>query len=218
MYKKTYVETKTDLVEDFFSLWGQLPQIVEVPGVMKELPPRPTVTTEKVVKRKGKKAVKKPKKNVDWVALADEVAKKTHGIYEVIPEISGVIDGPVTVIDKKGDEWLYISREKDNSPVPKEADREVEALKKVIPLLQEIIGHNLTEEAEKERRIKERKENLERCKKEVAQGLVKTLVVGGKIALAFGSLVGTGALILADPRLVVVLPDGTALCVSDWDS
>jgi hypothetical protein len=162
-----------------------------------------------------------PRETVNPVPLAIEVSKKTHGFYRVIPNQNGTIDKPVTVMEK-GDKWRYVSRKEDKSFIPKEADRQIGALQDAGTLiLQVLVGHNLTEEAEKEEKIKRRKENIKRSKqtlKGMAVGLVGMIALGIAVLAQVLTFAITTPLLFVDPRIVVVLEDGTWLCVVDYDS
>ena len=158
-----------------------------------------------------------PRETVSQLPLAIEVSKKTHGFYQLIPHLSGTIDGPV----EEGN-WRYVPREVDNSLIPKEADRQVNALKDAgVVILQEIIGHNMVEEVQKEASIKRRREKMERCKeemKEVGKDALKLLAIGSALCASAYFLFLLNIFTVVDPAVIVVLEGGQWLCVTDWDS
>jgi hypothetical protein len=170
------------------------------------------VVTKERVKTFLDEWIEAPRETVDPVPLTIEVSNKTHGFYQLLPQFNGVLDEPVEI-----DGWRYVPRNKDDSPVPKEAERQIKALKDAgVVILQEVIGHNLIEEAETEAKKQRYKDNIKTAQK-LAVGaffLVGLLVLGvARVALAVASFALT-----ADPAYIVVLEDGQWLCIVDWDS
>ncbi|MEJ2750791.1 MAG: hypothetical protein P8183_23220 [Anaerolineae bacterium] len=143
------------------------------------------------------------------------VGQENHGHYKVMPKL-GVIDEPMII-----NGWRFVPRGMDDAEVPKEGDRQVLALKtKGIVILQEIVGHNLVEEEEKRQKIEQVKNNLKIAGERLrgiasVAGSLLVWAVQAFAALALGII--TFAL-AADPALIVVLEDGTWLCVVEWDS
>ncbi|MAU01486.1 MAG: hypothetical protein CL608_30465 [Anaerolineaceae bacterium] len=154
-----------------------------------------------------------PKKSIINDALA--VGKANFADYKVMPQL-GMIDEPMEI-----NGWDFRPFEMDDCEIPREAWRQVELLREQdIPILQVIVGHNLKEEEDKRKRIEAYRNNLEKIGKAMAvtAGVALTLVTwlaGAVTALVLGFI----TLVLAvDPILIVVLEDGTWLCVAEWDS
>ncbi|MBK8903127.1 MAG: hypothetical protein IPM53_18210 [Anaerolineaceae bacterium] len=140
------------------------------------------------------------------------LGRENHGHYTVMPRI-GVITEPMEV-----NGWKFLPLEMDDSVIPREAWKHVELLRdNGVIIKQVIVGHNLIEEEEK-------RQKMEACKKtaEKVVSFVATLAVGFMTAIAgAGAMLAlgfVGLLVAIDPILVVVLEDGTWLCVAEWDS
>ena len=148
---------------------------------------------------------------VGFVNKALEVGQKNHGYYRVLPRL-GVIDEPIIVRDLQ-----FLPREMDSSQIPWEADRQIKALEnKGVLILQQIVGHNLKEEWEKQQKIEQTRQRIQQGTK-ILHDLA---VVGGVLSLGILRValsVITFALV-ADPWLIAVLEDGTWLVVAEWDS
>ena len=149
------------------------------------------------------------------VGRAVSIGREHHGHYTVMPRI-GVIDEP-----KVFNGWGFGDIKMDDSEIPKEAERHVQILRdNGIVILQVIVGHNLVEEAEKEKKIEAYREKLEQIGKVGSGAAVAALGLLTWLASAAATLIlGLITLVLAvDPVLIVVLEDGTWLCVAEWDS
>lgn len=148
-------------------------------------------------------------KNILNDALA--VGRENHGHYKVMPRI-GVIIEPMEV-----NGWKFLPQEMDDSVIPREAWKHVELLRQDgIAIKQVIVGHNLKEEEEKRQKMEAYKETAEKIVAFVATLAVgfMTAIAGAGTALALGLV---GLLVAIDPILVVVLEDGTWLCVAEWE-
>lgn len=125
----------------------------------------------------------------------------------------GVITEPMEV-----NGWKFLPQEMDDSLIPREAWKHVALLRQNgITIKQVIVGHNLKEEEEKRQKMEAYKKTAEKIVASVA-----TLVVGFMTAIASaGAALGlglVGLLMAIDPILVVVLEDGTWLCVAEWET
>lgn len=139
------------------------------------------------------------------------IGRENHGHYRVMPRI-GVIEGKMSA-----NGWDFLPMEDDDCVIPKEAWKHVELLKKHnIPIKQIIIGHNVKEEEEKQKRMEALKKGAEQV-----IGFVSILAIGALTAIAgtgIAVVLGAIGLLLAiDPILVVVLEDDTWLCVAEWE-
>ncbi len=143
------------------------------------------------------------------------VGEENHGFYKVMPKL-GKIDQPMEI-----NGWRFLPRQMDDAEIPNEADRQVQALRENgIVILQEIVGHNLIEEKEKQEKIERYKNNMktnaERMGKAITfAGVFIAWAAQAVIALVIGIISFALAI---DPALIVVLEDGTWLCVAEWDS
>lgn len=140
------------------------------------------------------------------------VGRENHGHYKVMPRI-GVITEPMEV-----NGWKFLPQEMDDSLIPREAWKHVEWLRQGgITIKQVIVGHNLKEEEEKRQKMEAYKKTAEKI-----VAFVATLAVGFMTAIASaGAALGlglVGLLMAIDPILVVVLEDGTWLCVAEWEA
>ncbi len=153
------------------------------------------------------------KKGVVTKALA--VGDKNHGFYKVMPKI-GVIKRPM-----EANGWRFLARDMDDAEIPNEADRQVQALRENgIVILQEIVGHNLIEEKEKQEKIEGYKNSMRTNAERMGTvttfaGVFIAWVAQAVIAFVIGIISFALAI---DPALIVVLEDGTWLCVAEWDS
>lgn len=150
-------------------------------------------------------------KKTTVVNKACKIGQENFGDYKVMPRI-GVIDEP-----REQGPWHFLPLEMDDSEIPKEAWRHVELLRKHgIPILQVIVGHNVQEEEEKRQKMEAYKKTAEKI-----VALVATLAIGFLVTMASTTAtVGlgfVGLLAAIDPILIVVLEDGTWLCVAEWD-
>lgn len=139
------------------------------------------------------------------------IGRENHGHYRVMPRI-GVIEGKKSV-----NGWDFLPLEDDDCVIPKEAWKHVELLRENnIPIKQIIIGHNVKEEEERQRRMASLKKGAEQV-----IGFVSILAIGALTAIAgtgIAVVMGAIGLLLAiDPILIVVLEDGTWLCVAEWE-
>ena len=151
--------------------------------------------------------------NCDTATVINKALKvglDNHGFYTVLPPL-GELEKPIVM-----NHWRFVPRDQDDTYIPKEADRQVMALKKNgILIRQEIVGHDLVEEKKKQERIEQTRNRIQKGA-EVLRGLA---MIGGFLAVGFIRLaVSIIALaITADPILIVVLEDGTWLCVAEWE-
>ena len=139
------------------------------------------------------------------------VGRENHGHYKVMPRI-GIITEPM-----EANGWKFLPQEMDDSVIPREAWKHVELLRlDGITIKQVIVGHNLKEEEEKRQKMEAYKKTAEKV-----VAFVATLAVGFMTAIASAGAalcIGIVGLLLAiDPILVVVLEDGTWLCVAEWE-
>lgn len=142
--------------------------------------------------------------------IIKKVELEQYGHYKELPKL-GIIKEPMIIND-----WRIVDRKDDDTPIPHDVDRHVLALKKAgAPIVQELIGHNLKDEEEKQRRIERNKQRLETAV-QMAKGL---MVIAGVVVSGVASLIMSviSFALAVDPVLIVVLEDGTWLCVAEWD-
>jgi len=140
-----------------------------------------------------------------------ELAQKEHWGFRVKEE-HGMIEVP-----EYHNEWWYIPAQEDDPIIPENARTRVEAIKRMMPIQGLIIGHEAPKLLCKPKEVPKPKVQpvVNPQNPPVANPLNGSAVLG-ILLLIPEIMLGMLPLLLLDPALYVVLPDGTRIEVMSW--